>query len=136
MIVKTSKKHLMMLKTPPEGRYRITQKKVKEEKSSSDPNKTNMVYYFEISDGDFSGRELREWCTLSHDIGSAKMLQIHCAANNIKMDDEDFNPDIFDNEEDNGKEMVAEIVHELYKGEKTPKISMFLPNTVSIETPF
>jgi hypothetical protein len=126
----------MMMKEPPEGRYKAIQKKVKEEVSSKDKNKTNMVYYFEISEGDFTGKELRQWCTLSHDIGHAQMLEIHCALNNIDINSENFVPEEFDNEEDNGKECVIEVVNEMYNGNKTAKIAMFLPSTVSLDTPF
>lgn len=118
-IIQTSAKHTMLLQTPPESRYKVKLTKCVEKKNNAGDG-TNLVYEFEISDGEFKGKPLTVYCGMGSDYGIATMLQIHQAITG------DTNP-VFDTDNDIGGECVAELVHELYRGTKQARLTVFLP---------
>jgi hypothetical protein len=122
MLIKSSRKHLMMLQTPPEGRYKVRLIGVKEEENKKKDG-TNAVLEFEISSGEFEGRRgIQTYIPLQKDFGIAQLTQLHCALENVELFEWEG-----DLEEDLGKECIAELTHELYNGAKQIRISTFIP---------
>lgn len=131
MLIKTTKRHAMMLETPPIGRYPFEITKV-----VTKPNKKqdghNVVYTFTFRDEDFNGKTLDVYCPAGHDFGIANMLQIHKAITGTEDAECEFDP-----EKDHvGATLVGEVDHEMYNGSPQARIVGFLPADTPTNSPF